>query len=202
MHGFAACRAGLTWMILVAGWNRSAMLCVNGMETHGGHAVGGVVQDPDAFVAFYGRNHRRIQAAVAATLSDDQLAGEAVDEAFVRAAERWSEVQAMAQPGGWVYRVAVNWATSWRRKWLVRRPTVPAEQLDRGQTDVMPDLDLLEQLRRLPLKQRQVLILRHGFGLSVAETAVLLGVAQGTVKSASHRASQQIRASLEAADGR
>lgn len=108
----------------------------------------------------------------------------------------------MARPGGWVYRVAVNWATSWRRKWLVRRPIVAMEQLDRGQVDVLPDLDLLEQLRRLPIKQRQVLMLRHGFGLSVSETAELLGIAQGTVKSASYRASQQVRASLEAADGR
>ena len=160
------------------------------------------MEDSEAFVAFYGQTNHRIQAAVAATLGDGQLAREAVDEAFVRAAERWSEVHAMARPGGWVYRVAVNWATSWRRKWPVRRPIVAMEQLDRGQVDVLPDLDLVEQLRRLPVKQRQVLMLRHGFGLSVSETAELLGVAQGTVKSASHRASQQIRASLEAADGR
>lgn len=158
------------------------------------------MEDGEAFVAFYEQTHRRVHAAVAATLADGQLAREAVDEAFVRAAERWPEVRAMQRPGGWVYRVAVNWATSWRRKWLMRRPTVPVEQLDRGQTDVVPDLDLVEQLQRLPVQQRQVLILRHGFGLTVRETAELLGIAQGTVKSATHRASQQVRTSLEAAD--
>ena len=160
------------------------------------------MEDAEAFIAFYEQTHRRVHAAVAATLGDGQLAGEAVDEAFVRAAERWGQVSAMARPGGWVYRVAVNWATSWRRKWLVARPTLPIEQLDRGQTDRMLEVDLVEQLRRLPVQQRQVLMLRHGFGLSVRETAEVLGIAEGTVKSVTHRASQRIRASLEATDGR
>jgi len=160
------------------------------------------VENAEAFVAFYEQTHRRVHAAVTATLGDSQLAGEAVDEAFVRAAERWRDVRAMQRPGGWVYRVAVNWATSWRRKWLMRRPTVPIEQLDRGQVDVEVDLDLIGQLQQLPVQQRKVLILRHGFGLSVRDTAETLGIAEGTVKSAAHRASQQIRARLEATDGR
>ena len=53
------------------------------------------MEDTEAFVAFYEQTHRRVHAAVVATLGDGQLAGEAVDEAFVRAAERWREVRGM-----------------------------------------------------------------------------------------------------------
>ena len=46
----------------------------------------------------------------------------------------------------------------------------------------------LALLRQLPLRQRQVLWLRNGAGFSVAETAQILSVSDGTVKSQLHDA--------------
>ena len=149
------------------------------------------MRDGDGFATFYGRRRVEVHAAVAVTLGDRQLAVEAVDEAFVRAAERWHEVSRMERPAGWVYRVAVNWATSWRRKWS-RRPTLPVEVLDRSHHDDRSTVMLLEGLSRLPLAQRQMLVLRFVLGYSVAETAAALGVAEGTVKSGVHRARRQL----------
>lgn len=148
--------------------------------------------DADAFAAFYTGAHPDVHRAVQATLGDPQLAHDAVNEAFTRAAERWSQVRDLRNPAGWAYRVAVNWATSWRRK-LALRPTRPTEQLDRAHRDIVPDLDLAEALSVLPLAQRQMLVLRHAFGYSVVEVADTLGVAEGTVKSGVHRARQRLR---------
>lgn len=157
------------------------------------------MRDGDGFTAFYERRRVEVHAAVAVTLGDRQLAVEAVDEAFVRAAERWAQVSQLDRPAGWVYRVAVNWATSWRRKWS-RRPTLPVEVLDRAHHDAADALALLEELDRLPLPQRQMLVLRFVWGYSVPETAAALGVAEGTVKSGVHRARQQLRDEQEATD--
>lgn len=157
------------------------------------------MQDDEGFTAFYERCRAEVHAAVAVTVGDHHLAAEAVDEAFVRAAERWGEVAGMDRPAGWVYRVAVNWATSWRRKWS-RRPTLPAEVLDRGHRDDLDSVTLLDGLAGLPLVQRQMLVLRFVLGYSVAETAAVLGVAEGTVKSGVHRARQQLRDDVEVSD--
>lgn len=153
------------------------------------------MDDAPAFAAFYRDNHGPVLAAVRATVGEASLAREAVDEAFVRAAERWPTVAAARQPAAWTYRVAVNWATSWRRK-LAIRPTRPASELDREHLDVLPDPDLVDLLATLPLDQRQTLVLRFAFDLSVRETAAVLGVAEGTVKSSVHRAKQQLRDGL------
>lgn len=150
------------------------------------------MRDADGFAAFYERDYASVAAAVRVTLGDVALAREATDEAFTRAAERWSTVRATATPAAWTFRVAVNWAHSWRRKWS-RRPTRPTDELDRAHTDVLPDLDLAGRLAVLPVEQRQMLVLRLAFDLSVRETAAVLGVAEGTVKSGVHRAKQRLR---------
>lgn len=158
------------------------------------------MHDHEGFTAFYERRRAEVHAAVAVTLGDHQLAADAVDEAFVRAAERWVEVSRMQRPAGWVYRVAVNWATSWRRKWS-RRPTLPTTALDREHDDDLDSVTLTDGLAGLPLIQRQMLVLRFVLGYSVPETAAALDVAEGTVKSGVHRARQQLRADAEVPDG-
>lgn len=158
------------------------------------------MQDRDGFTAFYDRCRAEVHAAVAVTVGDHHLAVDAVDEAFVRAAERWGQVAEMDRPAGWVYRVAVNWATSWRRKWS-RRPTLPTDVLDRAHHDDLGSVTLIEGLAELPLLQRQMLVLRFVLGYSVPETAVALDVAEGTVKSGVHRAREQLRADAEVSDG-
>lgn len=158
------------------------------------------MDDADAFAAFYTDAYGRVRTAVRATLGEVHLADDATDEAFVRAAERWGQVRSMANRDGWTFRVAVNWATSWRRK-LARRPTRSAEDLDRAHRDAVPDLDLAGALATLPLDQRQMLVLRYALGCSVREVAEVLGVAEGTVKSRVHRARTRLLADGTWQDG-
>lgn len=92
------------------------------------------MQGDEAFTALWQREHDGLYRALALTLGDRDLASEAVDEGFARAYARWTHVQGLADPAGWIYRVAMNWATSWLRKRL-RRPTRPIEDLDRAVRD-------------------------------------------------------------------
>ena len=47
---------------------------------------------------------------------------------------------------------------------------------------------LMAELRRLPQRQREVLVLRYWLGLPETEIATTLGIRPGTVKSAASRA--------------
>lgn len=138
------------------------------------------------------RERDRLYRALAMTLGDPSLAAEAVDEAMVRILQRWDRVASYDQPAGWVYRVALNWATSYRRK-MALRPVLPRQELDRPHEDSLPDVELARQLSRLSRHHRTVVVLRYYLQFTPAEIASMLGVAPGTVRSRLHRALEQLR---------
>jgi RNA polymerase sigma-70 factor (sigma-E family) len=57
--------------------------------------------------------------------------------------------------------------------------------------------ELIDRIDRLPTRQREVLVLRYYSGLSEAETAAVVGISIGTVKSASHRAIASLRRDMK-----
>src|SRR4051794_25858396 len=69
-----------------------------------------VVAGPRSFEEVYRGERGALVRALALALGDPDLATEAVDEAFARAYERWTQVGALERPAGWIYRVALNWA--------------------------------------------------------------------------------------------
>jgi DNA-directed RNA polymerase specialized sigma24 family protein len=150
----------------------------------------------ESFEAFYRGQVDTVYRALAVTLVDPHLAREAADEAMVRAYAAWSRVGTYDNPAGWAYRVGLNWATSrWRR---VRRE-VPLRERPSAVVDA-PDPaagDALAALRRLGLGQRAVVVCRVLLDLSVWETAEVLGIAVGTVKSRLARALAELRADLD-----
>jgi RNA polymerase sigma-70 factor (ECF subfamily) len=151
----------------------------------------------DQFEAFYRAQVDRVHRALAISLGDRALAREATDEAMARAYARWSTVADLENPGGWVFRVGLNWATSWWRKVRRERP------LDATDGDpavaAAPDAGgavALAALRRLPLGQRTVVVCRVLLDMSTQETAATLGIAEGTVKSRLARGLAELRARL------
>jgi len=96
-------------------------------------------------------------------------------------------------------KVLVNTSTSWwRRRWHGERPTdvLPDRGLGDG-VDERAERDLLWRcVGTLPARQRAVLVLRFYEDLTEAQTARLLGVTVGTVKSQCFRALAALRIKL------
>ncbi len=109
----------------------------------------------------------------------------------------WDRIRDREAVDGYVRRVMVNTQTSWwRRRKVDERPT--DELPDRGGgRDSTADLDLHDALwtalASLPTRQRAVVVLRYYEDLSEAETARVMGVSVGTVKSTTSRALSKLR---------
>ncbi|GAA0264672.1 SigE family RNA polymerase sigma factor [Cryptosporangium japonicum] len=116
--------------------------------------------------------------------------------ALLRTARRWRA--ARKSPEAYARRVVMNLVKDrWRA--LSRRPAEVGLEPDLpvpagGSTD--PDERLLRAVRRLPERQRAVLVLRFFNDLSVADTAAALGCSTGTVKSQTARALDRLRTEL------
>lgn len=131
------------------------------------------------FDDFY-RQHREglVRLCFLATL-DREAAADAAQESMLRAFAAWDSLRDQ-MPLAWVRRVALNVCRSrWRRaqrelRLLPRLFTLPAP--------VEPsDPDLVAALRRLPLRQREAVVLRYWGRLSVEECATTMGVSVGAV---------------------
>jgi DNA-directed RNA polymerase specialized sigma24 family protein len=95
--------------------------------------------DDVALVAFCEREHSRLVGALSLYLNDPLLAEELAHEALIRIMDAWPRVSAMAAPGAYAHRVAMNLANSWfRRKAAERRALRHLE--DRQRHDDGPDV--------------------------------------------------------------
>ena len=150
------------------------------------------------FAAFYRAERPALVRALALTLGDTDLAGEAVDEAMTRAYQRWRTVQTMGNPAGWVYRVALNWSRSvLRTRARRRRRAVHEREAVDGAVRPPADPAVRAALQALDVKHRSVVVCRYLLGMSEDETAAALDVPVGTVKSRLHRAALQLRKQLD-----
>lgn len=124
------------------------------------------------------------------------VAEDLAQEALVRTVERWSQVATLDRPAAWVWRVAFNLARSgFRRRVAERRALSRLGGLASG-TDDRDSADAVAVRRAvtaLPPRQRAVVVARFYADLSVAQTAVVLGCAEGTVKSLTHHAVTALR---------
>lgn len=151
----------------------------------------------DPFAEFYRGHLGKVHRALALTLGNDDLAREAADEAMTRAYAHWRKVRDLDNPAGWVYRVGLNWATSWWRKTRWERNRLH-DGLPRPVEAADPTaLAARVAVERLPLKQRSVVVCRVLLDFSTVETATALGISEGTVKSRLSRALTTLRQAME-----
>jgi RNA polymerase sigma-70 factor (sigma-E family) len=114
-----------------------------------------------------------------------------------RTARRWDALSGSPD----AYEVLVNLSRD-RRRSLRRRPREVAQLdvvVDRGHDDTEALLErsaMVQAVRRLPRRQREVVVLRFFLDLSVAQAAAVLGASEGTVKSYTARAIAQLRVLL------
>jgi RNA polymerase sigma factor (sigma-70 family) len=122
-------------------------------------------------------------------------AEDVASEALARAYSRWSRL--VADPEPWVVRVAGNAALDVARRPVTARshaPTAPPAAAVDGLHERR--LDLQAALLRLPRRQREVVVLRYLADRTESETASLIGLSVGSVKSHASRALAGLRSVL------
>lgn len=155
------------------------------------------------FVAFVAAEGGRLVRLARGLLRDPATAEDIVQDVLATALMRWSRVGTADDVPAYVRRMVVNACTSHFRR-AVRRervhdPEVLTRRIDQaaaapdGFTTIDDRDRLMSALRRLPAKQRAVLVLRHYEGLPDAEIAELLGSREVTVRTNAHRGLARLR---------
>ena len=135
-------------------------------------------------------------------LGDREDAREVAQEALARAYARWRKISGYDE--AWVARVATNLAIG---RWRKRRPTIPFDDHDWGRSTrgssggdpnnlTLERYGLVQSLKALPRRQREVVVLRYLADLPEREVASVLGTTVGSVKQHAHRAMVRLRADL------
>ena len=162
------------------------------------HETEAAMTDRDAdFTAYLGARQPRLMGIAYLLTGDRHQAEDLLQTSLAKLYLSWDDIRDRGNVDAYVRRIMVNENNSlWRRAW--RRREVP--------TDDVPDLTPVHDrpdegvgaavwdiVQTLPRKARAVVVLRYYEQLSEAETAELLGISVGTVKSQSSRALAALR---------
>jgi RNA polymerase sigma-70 factor (ECF subfamily) len=168
----------------------------------GDRSRGGQPLDDLEIRAFLAEEYPRLVNAVALASGSDPAAEDAVQEALVRAwirSERGDPIESLP---AWVAAVALNLTRSgWRRSLAERR----ANRRLRTTRQVAPppsedQVEVARALAALPRREREVAVLRYLLGFDTKETAAVLSVGEGTVKSSLSRARTHLAETLRLGD--
>jgi RNA polymerase sigma factor (sigma-70 family) len=160
----------------------------------------------EPLVRAYEREARRMALGI---LRDPDAAGDAVQEAFVKAYHALGRFDVEREFRPWFFRILRNQCRDLLRRGkagpgLERITPLLAERVageeDAGREQARNEArDVLWQgLGRIPVEHREVLVLKELEGLGYAEIAEALGVPEGTVGSRLYHARRALRSALEA----
>jgi RNA polymerase sigma-70 factor, ECF subfamily len=144
--------------------------------------------------------HPSLYGALLLYCGSREVAEDLTQETLLRVWRHWATVSAMSRPDRWALRVAFNLAKSgFRRVRIARRVAALADPTyaDRD-SDPTDAIAVRAAVATLPARQRAAVVLRYFNDLSVADTAEILGCAEGTVKALTSQAVANLRRSISA----
>jgi RNA polymerase sigma-70 factor, ECF subfamily len=157
-----------------------------------------VAGDPYAFEELFYRHHRQLHRVARLTSRSAEDAEDALQDAMASAHRGAGSFRQDAAVSSWLHRIVVNACLDRLRR--------NKAHLTIALDDVYPVADRTAQvetaivvhraLLRLPVEQRAAVVAVDMHGYSVADTAAMLGVAEGTVKSRCARARARLAAIL------
>jgi len=153
-----------------------------------------------AFEELFRRHHRQLYRLAQLTSRNPDDAADALQDAMLSAHRTAPAFRHDAAVSSWLYRIVVN-ACLDRLRRNKTRPTTTLLDDTCHSGDPMPRVDtaiVVERaLMRLPVEQRAAVVAVDMQGYSVVETARMLGIAEGTVKSRCSRARRKLAQSLD-----
>ena len=157
-----------------------------------------VAGDRYAFAELFHRHHRQLHRLACLSSRNPEDAADALQDAMLSAHRSASSFRHDAAVSSWLYRIVLN-ACLDRLRRAKAQPTAPLDDAypvaDRtGQVETA--IVVHRALMRLPVEQRAAVVAVDMQGYSIAETAQILGVAEGTVKSRCARARARLAVAL------
>ncbi len=147
----------------------------------------------DSVEAFVRKAEPLLRRALVARFGADQ-GREATADVLAWLIPRWSRIAGMSNPTGYAYRVAVNRTRRRLGRRRVLFPSVPAD------VELWVEPALPKALAALTPRQREVVVLVHGYGLTHREAADLLGISSSTIQNHVERGLAKLRANLGVPD--
>jgi DNA-directed RNA polymerase specialized sigma24 family protein len=141
--------------------------------------------DQDRFQTFVDTVRPRLARAFVAAYGLDR-GQDALAESLAYAWEHFEQLEAMANPAGYLYRVGGS-----RTRRLRRRPPAFPTPIAAGLPSVEPKLALA--LSQLTERQRVCVALVHAYGWSHRETADFLGLSRSSVQNHVERGLERLR---------
>lgn len=155
------------------------------------------MRDAEDFDTFYATSSRRVLAHVTMMVGSQAEAEDSVAEAYLRAWNRWHKISRYDNPEAWVRQVAYRHAVSTWRKAVNRLSAHRRDTTDQHVNALSPDhVAIVAALRRIPARQRRVIVLHHLADLSVAEIHAETGIPAGTITTWLARGRQAMAAQL------
>jgi len=156
-------------------------------------------RDQDAWSRLANQHHRTLCQRARLLLPPWEDPEDAVAETWLRALKAARRYDPRRPVLPWLARICANVCLD-RLRWLRRHPRASSTRLqeararegDAGSTAV-ERRRLQDALLRLPAKEREVLLLRHLFGVPVREMSVLLGLKRNTVDRRLARGLEHLR---------
>jgi RNA polymerase sigma-70 factor (ECF subfamily) len=162
--------------------------------------------DTSAFVEFIRMHERRVSSIIGRILDDSRDVDEVTQDTFVQIWRALPQFRGDAAVTTWIYRIATNAALMRARRRRIPQVTFEAvgELALPGGTDATAvDLERRRRiaavraaLTQLPVEQRAAVALRDIEGLSTAEAAEVLGLAEPALKTRLHRGRMRLRSLL------
>lgn len=142
--------------------------------------------------------HRAGLVRLCASMVGVDEADDVVQDTYMAARQRLSQLQDPAALGGWLKRIAVNRCYDRHRR--RRRLTERLPLLHRSMAGAQRDLSLLELIELLPPRQRTVLVLHYAHGYSLSEIAELLSLSHVNVRTIIARTRRSLLEAWKEAD--
>jgi RNA polymerase sigma-70 factor (sigma-E family) len=174
-----------------------------GAADDGSPRVTGGWSADEALELLYAAHWRRLVRLSVLLVHDQGVAEEVVQDCFVSMHARWSRLRDPDRALAYLRQSVVNRSRSHlRHQTVVRRhlaretPPRPASGADDASSVGAQRNAVLDALRRLPRRQREVIALRYYLDLSEADIAETLGISRGAVKSHASRGAAALRGLL------
>jgi RNA polymerase sigma-70 factor (sigma-E family) len=156
----------------------------------------------EAITQIYAAHYRSLVRLAALLLRDVGASEEVVQDSFIAMHGAWRRLRDPDRALAYLRQSVVNRSRSVLRHRTVELRHAPAPMPDaasaeHGAMGSLEHQEVIVALRRLPERQREVLVLRYYADLSEAQTAHAMGISAGAVKSHTLRGMAALRHLLE-----